>query len=280
MDRVNRISEKARWQRVTPLLCALFCFLLPTFATAQYALTFLPSSPLFPSLRADGIEHQLSLSKIAENREWIGVIGGTVPAARYQDSSTVFQAGIAASVFTGLMKTPGHIYVLTLDYRVDFPLELMCAAGLFQFGYGHVSSHFADDGLSVLNVPRRHVVKDYLRTALARTEGLLGGTVYAVAQWNYHALPVSDKHWMIQLGINSLDFPICNGVGIYAAADIKWREEVSWGTTQSLQLGVALSGVSTRSVRFALTFRSGYDERGQFYDMRNTLTLLSIGVGW
>jgi hypothetical protein len=260
--------------------CVLVGVLLATCAHAQFSVSFLPGSSFFPSLRADGLEHQLSLSKITDDREWIGVVGGSVPVLRYADSLTGVQVGTAASVFSRILKTPGHISVLTLDYRIDIPVEVRTTMGSFQIGYGHVSSHFADDGVDLLAPSRRNVVKDYLRAGYARAERSLGGTVYGIIQWNYHSLPSSDKHWMVQVGMNSADIPLSGALSAYVAGDVKIREDVSWGSTRSIQLGVSLAGGASRVLRFAYTWRGGFDERGQFFDSRANLNMLSIGLAW
>jgi hypothetical protein len=154
------------------------------------------------------------------------------------------------------------------------------ALGTIRFGYGHMSSHFADDGVRLLVPLQRNVVKDYLLMGFARTEHSIGATVYGVVQWNYHALPYADKHWMIQFGMNSVDVPLSRWLSAYAAGDVKIREDVSWGTTRSIQFGISLAGVSSRVIRIAYTLRSGFDERGQFFDIRTTFNLLSIGLAW
>jgi hypothetical protein len=264
------------------ILQALICsaFMLAVSGSAQPALTLLPGDPMFPSLRADGLEHRLSLAKNLENREWTGVIGGVVPIARYGDSTNAIQAVIAASVFNDILKTPGHISVLTIDYRVDFPIEYRSPIGSFRLGYGHVSCHLADDGVVLLNLPRRNVVKDYLQAAFARHEPVFALTWYTLAQWNYHILPIPDKHWMVQFGLNSDDYALTEYLGLYAAGDVKLREEVGWGTTRSLQLGLWVSGGGSRRLRLAYTLRGGYEERGQFFDHAVNVSQISIGFQW
>jgi hypothetical protein len=249
-------------------------------ACTQPSFSLLPEAPLFPTLRADGLEHQLSLSTILDNREWIGDIGVAVPLLRFSDSSYILQTGAAGTVFSRLLKTPGHISVITLDYRVDFPLELAVPSGIWRLGYGHISGHFADDGVALFGPRQRNVVKDYLLGGYARIWKGLGGTSYVQAQWNYHNLPYADKRWMLQVGFNSTDFRTSGWLALYAAGDIKWKEEAAWGSTRSLQVGVVVSGSSARKVRLAYTWRSGLDDRGQFFESAGTLNLISLIVGW
>jgi hypothetical protein len=254
--------------------------LLGISAAAQPSVTLLPVDRLFPPFYADGLEHRLSLGKNLENREWAGIIGGEVPLARYGDSTSAVQAAVAATVFNSILKTPGHISVLTVDYRVDFPLEFRSRTGAFRFGYGHISCHLADDGVTILDLPRRNVVKDYLQASFARPEPALAITWYASAQWNYHILPIPDRHWNIQCGLNSDDYRLGEGFGCYAAADLKLREEVGWGSTRSVQAGFWLAGASGRRVRISYALRDGFEERGQLFDASVNRSQISVAFVW
>ena len=40
---------------------------------------FFPGTKIFPSLTADALTHQISLSHVTENRDWVGTIGGSIP---------------------------------------------------------------------------------------------------------------------------------------------------------------------------------------------------------
>jgi hypothetical protein len=63
---------------------------------------------------------------------------------------------------------------------------------------------------------------------------------------------------------------------LYGALDIKAKEEVSWGSIQSYQVGVKLFGRNNYSLRVAYTLRRGFEERGQFFDRRETINLISV----
>ncbi|MBI2429597.1 MAG: hypothetical protein HYV29_12540 [Ignavibacteriales bacterium] len=58
--------------------------------------------------------------------------------------------------------------------------------------------------------------------------------------------------------------------------DIKFRGELEYGSTQSYQVGVKSQNQNQRAVRFAYTFRTGLEERGQFYNQRNVFHTIGL----
>jgi hypothetical protein len=185
---------------------------------------------------------------------------------------------VGASIFNRIIKTPGHITVFTVDYRVDFPIDIAVGEYLFRFGYGHVSNHYADDGLEILGLRSINAVKDYLDAGIARRFSWRGSTVYAHVTWNYHNEPLREKHWTGQLG-GSVDIvELTSWAVLYGAVDLKCKEEVNGGTTRSFQAGVELFRAEGRALRCAYTYRDGFEERGQLYAVSTTANLLSLFI--
>lgn len=238
---------------------------------------FFPDSTLFPRLTADALEHQLSLSRITDNREWIGAIGGSVPLLAWGGAPRL-QAGAAATVVSRLVKTPGHITVMTVDYRVDFPLEAGLPPWVVRVAYGHRSAHYADDAIEQLGRRSVSAVKDYLSAGIAWRPLDLPLHVYGAATWNYHNEPETDLPWELQTGGELRGPPVWNLLAPYAAADIKLKQEVGWGSTQSYEAGVRIAPGGRRGLRLAYTHRRGFEERGQVYRERVIMNILTAAL--
>jgi hypothetical protein len=247
-------------------------------AAAQPDATVLPSEKIYPRYRADALDHQLSLTRVTDNREWIGVVGGSLPVLAIRSGDLTLELGIGASVFNRIIKTPGHITVYTVDYRIDLPLDLAAGDYRFRLGYGHISNHYADDGLEVLGLHSINAVKDYLQAGVARMLAWQHAVVYVHVTWNYHNEPLRDKRWMGQLGGSCDLAQLTPWATLYGAFDLKCKEEVNGGTTRSFQLGLDLFRRGERAIRCAYTFRDGFEDRGQLYAVSTTANLVSLFI--
>lgn len=240
--------------------------------------TFLPAEKIFPLCTADALSHQFSLSRVTDNQDWIGVAGASIPLAELQQQGFRLQASIAASMFNRLLKTPGHIRVNTVDYKVDIPFDLRLDAYAFRFGYGHISSHYADNGILVLGNTARSYIKDYLMAGASRDIGAAFGEIYLAVTYNYHSVPVEGKPLVVQLGGTFLRIPLTTWLESYCAVDWKLKQEVAWSATQSYQIGGRLFRRGDTAVRVFYTFRTGSEERGQLWDERATANLVGVAI--
>ena len=105
---------------------------------------------------------------------------------------------------------------------------------------------------------------------------LLGAFLYGGARIDYYTIPVRGKPLVLEAGADAGSIFLTPALALYGALDIKCRQEISWGTTQSYQLGLRLPGTGGRAVRVAYTYRTGADERGQFYREHLTCSLMGI----
>jgi hypothetical protein len=237
----------------------------------------LPDTKVFPSFTADALAHRVSLSRVIENRDWIGSIGGSSPIFGIALTNAQIQFSIAASTFSRLIHPPG-ITVYTVDYKVDFPLDVHLDELDFRLALGHFSGHFADDGIEVFGRSSIQYVKDYLLIGLAREVGQINGHVYATGTFSFRSKPVHDKRWQVQLGVEGGNISITDEILLYGAMDVKLKEEVAWGSTQSYQVGAKCFARGGRALRVAYTHRTGFEERGQFFDQRETVNLISLFI--
>jgi hypothetical protein len=245
---------------------------------AQDSVTVFPGHRLFPLFTADALAPQLSITRITDTREWIGAIGGSFPLVQASFSDVRMQVGVAATIFNRLIKTPGHITVSTVDYKIDLPVDVRWGSFAGRAGFGHISAHFADDGIEQLGQHSISAVKDYIFLAASYDVVRLGGTVYLSVTDNYHNEPETAKHWMIQAGGTFGEVRVSSWARLYCAVDIKLKEEVEWGSTQSYQAGVRLLETETHAFRIAYTHRRGFEERGQLYDRSVIYNLISLFI--
>ena len=249
----------------------LALLILASAVASGQELEVLPDVPMFPHFSADALAHQFSLSRVTDNSEWIGAIGLEAPLLQWGD---LLQVGAGATVFNRIVKTPGHISVSTVDYRVDFPVDCRFDSLRLRAGYGHISSHYADDGIEQLGRQSISSVKDYV--AVTGAWMVSGGFVYAGATFNYHNEPVLDRKWQLQAGGEVTVLALGAGIHAYCAIDLKAKEDVGWGSTQSYQFGLRLLERGLRGVRVAYTHRRGFEERGQVYNEQAIVNLLGL----
>ncbi len=257
------------FRRALPLAFAGF-LLCGVHSAPGQEVRLLPGAPLFPRFSADALAHQLSLARITDSREWIGAIGLAGPLLQWGDH---VQAGAGATVFSRLLKTPGHITVTTVDYRVDFPVDLRLDSLRLRAALGHVSCHYADDAIEQMGTRSISSVRDYVLVAAAWMAP--GGHGYLSAVCNYHLEPAFGP-WQLQGGaVWTLAEP-APWLGVIGAVDVKLKQDVGWGSTQSYQLGIRLAGGGGRSALLAWTHRRGFEERGQLYDRRTIFNQIGV----
>lgn len=267
-------------RNVSMFLLLIFVTLLVLQARSQEEqdiVEFFPGKKIFPPFTADALAHTISLSHLTHNREWIGTLGGSIPLAQANLQDVELQVSVAGSTFNRLIVSPG-LTVYTIDYKVDFPLDLRVSSIALRLALGHYSCHFADDGIELLGKHSIQYVKDYVLLAADHDVLLIGGHVYIGTQWTYHNVPERNKNWLVQLGGEAGNIALNPFVQLYCAVDIKLKQEVSWGSTQSYQLGARLFTTGLRSLRLAYTLRRGIDERGQFFDQREDASIVSAFI--
>jgi hypothetical protein len=238
-------------------------------------ISFLPGEKVFPLFTADGLSHQLSLSRVTENREWIGAVGGSVPMVQLDIHQATMQASVAATIFNRLIKTPDHLTVYTVDFKVDFPVDIRLSDLALRLAAGHISCHFADDAIELLGKHSIQHINDYFSFDAAYDVSAILGYVYGGFNYSYGTQPVAFRPWLLQVGAEFANVELRKEVSVYGAIDVKARQEVGWGSTRSFQVGVKLFPHLNRRLRLAYTLRLGYEDRGQFYLNRETLNLVS-----
>ncbi len=239
---------------------------------------YFPGHKLFPVFTADGLAHQFSLSRVTENSEWIGDIGGSIPIVQLNVGDKQIQGSVAVTIFNRLIKTPGHLTVYTVDYKVDFPIDIRFGEFALRTGLGHISCHFADDAIELLGKHSIQHVNDYVTLAGSYGLAAIQGYVYCSSNYSYGTQPIPNKPWLLQAGAQFGNIPLHKEVILYGAVDLKVKQETGWGSTRSIQVGVRLFPRLNYALRLAYTLRMGFEDRGQFYLNQTTLNLLSAFI--
>jgi len=239
-----------------------------------------PSSQLMPRRTANVTEHGLSLCKMFDKDNYWAGIGNSLPLLRVNYGTLRGDISVAATVFTQLRHKSGGLQVINTDFYVDFLFALTWNERTFiQFGPGHTSQHLNDDALEILGYQSSiNYVRDYYQLFVLQAIDKLRGYVYAGALYHHTFKVPSDNnpHWLFEFGADVAQTQLKPWLIGYVAFDIKLREELRYGSTQSYQVGVKILGDSPHVVRVALTHRAGYEERGQFFDSKVQLQTLGV----
>jgi len=237
-----------------------------------------PRERIFPKFLADGSVEQFSLAKDAMTRRIIGSIGGIQRLFQFSHpSGTAIQVGAGATMYGSFIRSSGQLQVVTADFYVDFPLEFRFSSRFaVRTGWGHYSAHLVDDGIEQLGLASINYAKDYIPLFAAYDIPSISLTMYGGVRIDYFTIPERSAHSLFQVGVQGVDLPVSSWGHIYGAVDIKIRSEVNWGTTQSYQVGLKFLEQGSSGFRFAYTYRTGIDDRGQFYQNRATVSLVGV----
>lgn len=255
----------------------LFVVFFQVFIQAQsFELKFFPAEKFYEKYFADALSHQFSLGKHLESRQWFGNIGASIPLFNFGYGKYIIQASAAATVFNTIIKTPGHIQVYTVDYLVDFFGDYSFTDELRgRFIFGHLSAHYSDDGIIELNNYSISYVRDYVGLHFQFLPDRTGIKLYSGVFYNFHNEPALNRHFTFQGGCE-YHYSLSEDIAVYAAADLKLKSEVEYGSTQSFQAGIIFPAAEEKYFRLAYTHRRGFEERGQIYnlkDIKNSITL-------
>jgi len=243
------------------------------------SLSWLPKDRLMPVFAANSTEHRMSLTRILKNNQYIGGMGGMFPVVTATLAGHEVQFGIGGTLYTQFLRSRAHLEVVNADFYADFLIDYrLDDERVLRIGMGHTSQHLVDDALEILGYQKSiNYVRDYLQSFFLQRIGVMKGFVYGgfYYQYRFRIPQPGNYHWLFEIGGEGLNEEITTNLFVYLAVDIKFREESNFATTQSYQAGFRLKG-SAHSLRLAYSYRTGIEERGQFYLQRihwNTLGL-------
>jgi len=261
-----------------PILLLMFS----SFLAAQDSsiITFIPKKQFIPSFTASGTEHRLSYAKHLSSGAFFAGLGGSFPAAIVRYRGWECLISVSGTVYTTLANAGVKYQVTNADYYADITFDIPLALEtVLRLGSGHTSHHLVDDAvLSLGNSSVLNYARDYYQFFLVQNISLLRGFVYGGTYYN-HSFLVNvrrDGQFLYQFGADGGNIPLFYTFELYGAFDIKFRSEVNYGSTQSYQFGVRTRNELFRAARLAYTYRTGMEERGQFYNQRTSTH--SIGL--
>jgi hypothetical protein len=252
-----------------------------SFAQTQDSIpkwTILPESHIVPLFTADSRAHRLSIQKPISDNGYIASMGGIFPIFSREKNKRIIQFSGASTVYTTLRRWTDRGRLINIDFFVDLYLDFkLNDHWAIRTGAGHTSQHLSDDaiqdGLKQINYTR-----DY---------GQVFG-VYSLPQYRFFCYggwifnnsfkttsnmsPVS----MFQFGFEHSPLKWFDNNYLYYAADIKFRGEMNYKTIQNYQLGYKYARPGKHTLRGAINYSTGLDERGQFYTQYREL--LTTGV--
>jgi hypothetical protein len=241
---------------------------------------FLPKQKYVSAFTANGNEHRISYNKLMNRNSLIGSMGGIFPMANIYFNGLDAQLSIASSIYTFLNSAGLRFQVVNVDFFVDMYADVkLSPQTTVRIGWGHTSQHLVDDAFESLGyVKSVNYARDFYQLFLIHQIPLIKGFVYGGTYYNYSFLIDKriDGKFLFEAGGEFLNVPICGAVNFYSAVDIKLRSELAYGSTQSYQAGVKIQSESLNAIRVAYTYRTGIEERGQFYNQRNTYQTIGM----
>lgn len=248
--------------------------ILSTLAAAQDSslISFVPNTQFIPSFTASGTEHRLSYAKHLSSGSYFAGLGGSFPAAIVRYRGIECLVSISGTVYTTLVNAGVKYQVTNADYYADITFDIPVAGEtVLRLGSGHTSHHLVDDAVIALGNSRvLNYARDYYQLFIVHNLSLIRGFVYGGTYYNRYFLANvrRDGQFLFQLGADGGNIHLLHSLELYTAFDFKFRSEVNYGSTQSYQIGIRARNALLRAARLAYTYRTGMEERGQFYDQR------------
>jgi hypothetical protein len=277
----RRIAKDDHWLFVFRFVVFFLSFSINMSAQVNDIITLVPDTSFIPSFTADGTAHRLSYAKDISSGSFFAGLGGSFPAAVVRYGEVECLIAISGTVYTTLADGGVKFQVTNADYFADVTFDIPVVDGIaVRLGSGHTSHHLVDDAVLAPGGIARIInyARDYYQLFVVHEAPLVLGFAYAGMYYDHSYLENirKDGQFLYQFGADGGNLPLFSTVALYGAFDIKLRGAVNYGATQSYQIGFRSQNENRRGVRLAYTYRTGMEERGQFYNQRSTVQ--SIGL--
>ncbi len=262
----------------------LFAILFTSTLSAQFfeRIHFFPESTYVSPFAADGHAHRVNVENIVFTKNIRATMGGMFPIFTIELFGITTQASISGSIHFEL-NPMGQAHVISNDYYVDYiTLDIPVKEAMFvQMVAGHTSHHLSDNWFERLKLTSAiRYSRDYIKLALIRETGM-NDQFYIGADYAYiftvNGLR-TNKRWTIQAGGKKSIAELYPKIILYAAADCKVRQEADFTATNTLQVGFSTPMQHEKILRIFYQFRTGLDERGQFYPQHRMLNTLGFSI--
>jgi hypothetical protein len=209
-------------------------------------------------------------------------MGGMFPMVNIDLFETTIQAAISGSIHFELSPY-GQAHIISNDYYVDYvTVSVPLTKQYFAQGIaGHTSHHLSDNWYERLKLTSAiRYSRDYIKLFLVR-EADMNDQFYFGADYAY-IFTVNgrriNKRWTVQTGGKISLADLYTNITLYVAADCKIRQEANFAATNTIQFGVATPMQQGKILRISYQFRTGLDERGQFYPQHRMLNTVGFTI--
>lgn len=242
---------------------------------------FFPESTFVSPFSADAHAHRMETENIVFTKNVRASMGGIFPIFGIDLFGTTMLASLGASVHFEL-RPMGQAHIVSNDYYVDYLLlDIPVRENYFaRFVTGHTSHHLSDNWFERLKMTTafrysRDYVKLYAIYEKHVNEQFYLGADYAYIMTIGQRL---SKPWIFQAGGKIPLGEYYGFLSLYGAADCTLRQDANYAATNTLQFGVSLPMQRGRIIRFALQYRIGLDERGQFIPQHRELRTVGFSI--
>lgn len=261
------------WFRFVILIAAAVVPLEAQNGGGEHAFQILPPRHLVHDFVADGVAHRFSVTQVLSGNDVQVSVGGILPLINCALWDIPVQISTGASIQARL--DPGQsIAVQSSEFAVDFFLldaqlnhDLMIRTGLM-----HSSHHLGDGFNGDSNMVPIDYSRDEVQLYVIHPVPLLQGQMYAGARYAYNLVirRPNDKRFTVHAGLHTRIRLMSQNIFLFAAGDIKMRQELANGTSQRVEAGLEYENGGGRIIRLALSYSGGFDERGQFFGKRRS----------
>ena len=273
-------SRYGVYRLFTLTVISCLCSITSSAGNLDSLITFLPKDKFVSTFTANGNEHRISYNKLLNRNSLIGSMGGIFPVANVNFNGTESQISLASSIYTYLNSAGIRFQVVNVDFFVDVYVDIkLSSTTVGRIGGGHTSQHLSDDAFESLGFTKSvNYARDYYQCFLIQHIPHIKGFVYGGFYHNYSFLINKriDGEFLFQAGSEFFNVSVYQDIYFYSAVDLKLRSELAYGSTQSYQVGMKIQNNSLNTIRCAYTFRTGIEDRGQFYDQRNKYHLIGL----
>lgn len=263
------------------LSSAIATALVTTLSARQVSdFDFLPAHNRFPVFSADPSTPDFSIQKMFGNEDLIGKLGATIPLAQFLLNNKRLQIDAATSTISFFQAPGGGLKVISTDFHFFTSASVEWTPTFsWRFGFGHTSHHLNDNALTrtpaltPTNYSRDYLAFDCLISIPSYRAMFYAGINDAL---QFHVSTNAQESVWILLGGVPVKVRILESCDLYAAFNLRFRQEFQFAATQNFQVGLEFASENGRVLRAALDLQTGKDNRGQFYD--KPLDIATIGL--
>ncbi|OYU95744.1 MAG: hypothetical protein CFE21_11440 [Bacteroidetes bacterium B1(2017)] len=245
------------------------------------------SNKLIPIFTADSRAHRLSFQKNFDQTSYTASMGGVFPFMNISKKKLFIQLSAAGSTYLTLARQNHAGSVQNIDFFGDLFCDIKISHLVnLRLGTGHTSQHLSDDALIAGN-PFKNYAKDYHQLMLVYTPSkkfekieptpnylfFYGGISYA---YNFKTYTDISNKILVQTGFEHMPLTFKNRMGLYYGADIKWRQENNYAYTLNTQIGIKSFNNWGKSMRLAIDYTLGTDERGYYQPTKRNFAHLGV----